>query len=219
MIISEQGFDLRFLHAFRKLILDCVSSGDRFILVIGGGYTARAYQRGLSSLIPTTKETLDWIGIASTVLNANFVRLAFGGNAHHDVVVNPTKKVRTVKPIVCAAGWKPGCSTDNDAVLLAKTYGAKEIINLSNIDFVYTKDPKKYPDAKKIVDIDWSTFRKNIVGSAATWEPGRHVPFDPVASAGASKLGLTVKMVNGSKLAEVKKAIGGTVFLGTTIHP
>lgn len=219
MIISEKGFDLHFLHAFRALILDCVSAGDTFILVIGGGSTARSYQRGLSSLVSPTKETLDRIGIASTILNANFIRLLFGDHAHHEVIVNPTKKTHTKKSILCAAGWKPGCSTDNDAVLLAKTYGAKEIINLSNIDFVYTKDPKKYPNAEKIIDIDWRAFRKNIVGSAATWEPGRHVPFDPVASAGASRLGLTVKMVNGSKLAEVKKAVGGAVFLGTIIHP
>ena len=42
------------------------------------------------------------------------------------------KKVKTNRPIIVAAGYKPGCSTDYDAVLLAKTYSAKELFNFSN---------------------------------------------------------------------------------------
>ena len=49
-----------------------------------------------------------------------------------------------------AGGWMPGRSTDDDAVRLAKIYGAEMVINLSNIDYVYDKDPNKYKDAKKL---------------------------------------------------------------------
>jgi uridylate kinase len=33
-------------------------------------------------------------------------------------------------------------STDFDAVMLAKNFGAKKVINLSNIDYAYDKDHK-----------------------------------------------------------------------------
>ena len=49
-----------------------------------------------------------------------------------------------------AAGWHPGWSTDFVATILAERLQAKTILNLSNIDYVYDKDPNKYKDAKKI---------------------------------------------------------------------
>ena len=88
-----------------------------------------------------------------------------------------------------ASGWKPGRSTDFDAVLLAKGCGAKTVVNLSNIDYVYDRDPRVNPGAKKFEKINWNDFRK-IVGSK--WSPGANVPFDPLAAKEAQKLGLSV---------------------------
>jgi len=47
-------------------------------------------------------------------------------------------------------GWKPGWSTDYDAVIMAKNISADAIINMSNIDYVYDSDPKKNRNAKKL---------------------------------------------------------------------
>ena len=114
-----------------------------------------------------------------------------------------------------AGGWKPGWSTDKDAVLLARNLGATELINLSNIDYVYDKDPSKFKDAKRIERINWPEFRNNIVGYK--WLPGRNSPFDPVASGMAQKLKLRVCVLNGNNLAEVEKALDGRKFKGTII--
>jgi uridylate kinase len=81
---------------------------------------------------------------------------------------------------------------------------------------VYDKDPNKFSDAQKISSIDWKTFRQNIVGNI--WSPGHSAPFDPVASRTAEQLKLTVSIVQGTDLLQVKKAIHGKKFLGTTIH-
>lgn len=217
IIIPATGFDIAFLKKFKSLILSEVKKGVRFILVIGGGTTARTYQAGLRSLIGDHPLTLDLIGIETTRLNANFVRIFFGEYAYKEVIDNPTKKVETQKPIIVACGWKPGCSTDADAVLLARAYGAKELINVSNIEYVYTKDPNKFADAEKVEVIDWETYRREIVGN--TWTPGKNSPFDPIASRDAEKFGMTVSIVRGSELNEVKKAIEGKKFKGTVIKP
>lgn len=214
IIIPKTGFDSNFLEAFRTLILKEVKRGRKFILVIGGGTTCRTYQAAAKDFGVSSKDDLDELGIAVTVLNANLVKLLFKGFAHSEVIMNPTKKVKTTKPIIIASGWKPGCSTDNDAVLMARTYGAKAIFNLSNIDYVYTADPKLNPNAEKIEQITWKEFRK-IVGNE--WDPGANVPFDPVASKLAEKLELRVGFLKGNNLDEVKKALADVQFAGTII--
>ena len=135
--------------------------------------------------------------------------------SYERIIVNPTEKIKTNKPIIIAGAWKPGSSTDRSAVLFAKTFGAKEVINLSNIDYVFDKDPNKFSDAKKIEKISWKDFRKNIVGYK--WVPGTNVPFDPTASGLAEKNKLTVKIVNGKNLVDVRKVLEGRKFKGTII--
>ncbi|EKE07549.1 MAG: hypothetical protein ACD_18C00057G0002 [uncultured bacterium] len=215
IIIPKTGFDINFLKKFRQMILDEVKKGQKFILIIGGGSTARVYQDALKETVKLKDVDLDWMGIGATIINANFVRLMFGEFAYKEVVTNPTKKIKSKQAIIVAAGYKPGCSTDYDAVLFAKTYGAKEMLNLSNIEYVYDKDPKKFPDAKIIENIDWKTFRKEIVGDI--WQPGKSAPFDPVASKAAEKLKLKVSILQGTNLLEVQKALGGKKFKGTQI--
>ncbi len=213
IIIPPTGFDLAFLKNFRDLILGEVRKGQQFILVVGGGATARQYQAAGKAAGLRNSE-LDWVGIKATALNAEFVKFLFEKHAHDTVITDPTKKIKTSKKIIIAAGWKPGCSTDKDAVLLAKTYGAKEVINLSNIDYVYDSDPKLNPAATKIDTITWKEFRK-IVGSK--WSPGANVPFDPMAAKEAEKLKLTVTFSRGNDIGTLTDLLTKGLVKGTVI--
>lgn len=215
LIIPKTGFDIKFLKDFKKMILEFVRRGHRFIIVCGGGATARNYQGAVKQVSELVSEDVDWLGIHTTRLNAQFVRSIFREWANPVVVKNPTKKIKWKESILVGAGWQPGCSTDYDAVLIAKTYGAKTIINLSNIEYVYDSDPKENPQAKRLTKISWKNFRK-IVGDE--WIPGANLPFDPVASRGAEKMKLKVIVMSGAKISEVKKAIEGKQFVGTTIE-
>lgn len=217
LLVPKTGIDISFLKKFRKLILDEVGRGAHFVLIVGGGATARAYQEALRVLeIPkrVRDDTLDWLGISATILNAQFVRLLFGEHAYHEIMMNPTKKIKTEKPIIIGSGWKPGWSSDYDAVLAAKTYGAREVLNLTNIDYVYDKDPTKFKKVKPITRISWHDYRA-MVGDR--WYPGSNAPFDPIAAKAAAVSRLTVKIMNGRDLLSVRKAIRGETFKGTTI--
>jgi uridylate kinase len=44
IVILQTGFDIEFLKKFHSLIMREVKAGGKFILVIGGGATARQYQ-------------------------------------------------------------------------------------------------------------------------------------------------------------------------------
>ncbi len=215
IVIPKTGFDIAFLQSFRQLILDEVASGSRFILVIGGGATCRAYQNAAKEVIAMTKDDLDWIGIYTTQFNAKFVHTLFKGHVTEEFLFNPHEKIDLTHAISIGAGYEPGHSTDMDAVILAETYGASEILNLSNIAYAYTKDPNKFADAEKIEHMDWQTFRDEVVGH--DWDPGKSAPFDPIASKRAQELGLKVAILDGTNIDTVRKAVRGEAFDGTRI--
>ena len=214
IIIPKTGFDIKFLKKFRALILSRVKAGDKFVLVVGGGAVCRQYQTAAKIVAGLNNEALDWLGIYATHFNAEFVRLLFGKLAHGEVINNPTQKIKANKPIIVASGWKPGRSTDFDAVLLAKGCGAKTVVNLSNIDYVYDRDPRVNPGAKKFEKINWNDFRK-IVGSK--WSPGANVPFDPLAAKEAQKLGLSVFFAKGTDLKNLQRVLTNQKFKGTIV--
>ncbi|HIG95499.1 TPA: UMP kinase [Candidatus Woesearchaeota archaeon] len=214
-LICPDGLDVPFLKKFRALIEDFPEK--KFGIVCGGGKLARNYASGASEITAVSEKDLDWIGIRATHLHAEVVRSLFDDFAYPEIIVNPTKKLRTKKMILVAGGWKPGWSTDMDAVLLAKNIGAKLVINLSNIDHVYDKDPRKYKDAKKIVEISWDAFLRYIVGEK--WKPGMNTPFDPVASREAKKAGMDVIVTDGRDIENLRHILEKAAFFkGTVIH-
>ncbi len=214
IVIPKTGFDTDFLIKFRDLILARVKQGDKFVLVVGGGGTCRQYQAALKSVANVSNTDLDWLGIYTTWYNAEFVRLLFSEYAHKEVIKNPAQKIKTSKSIIIAGGWKPGCSTDKDAVLLAKNLKSNTVVNLSNVDFVYDKDPNKFSNAKKLEKLSWAEFRK-IVGDK--WVPGANVPFDPEAAKLAQKYKLKVVFAKGTDLSAVEKVLEGQEARGTVI--
>jgi len=207
--------DPEFINIFRSLILEEVEKGKRFVIIVGGGKTCRHYQEALGKTIDATLTDLDWIGIYSTHLNAQLVRISFGKYASSEIVVDPSVLRSFVEPIIIGAGWKPGWSTDYDAVMMAEQLKAKKIINLSNIDYAYDKDPKKYPDAKRLENISWDEYRKLI---PKEWTSGLSTPFDPIASEKAESLGIEVAIMNGRNIENLKKYLNGEKFMGTVIN-
>lgn len=214
-LICPEEVDHKFLKDFIELIAKRTAQGDKFVIVCGGGGVNRKYNQAAQKVRPMSNLELDWLGIHATRYNAQLLRLLFGKLAYEEVVINPYEKVVTRKPVIIGAGYEPGWSSDYDAVYLADTYKIKKIANLSNIDYAYDKDPREFPDAKKIKETAWSEFRK-IVGDK--WEPRMSKPFDPIASREAEKLGLEVAILNGKKLKNLEKYLNGEKFQGTIIR-
>lgn len=213
LIVPDQ-IDSVFLKEFKKMIDSLVKKGHRFILICGGGKTCRNYISAAKEVIKISDEDSDWLGIHCTRLNAHLLRTIFYKIADPKIITHPLEKIDFSEKVLIAAGWKPGFSTDYDAVILADKLGAKRIINLSNIEYAYTKDPKKFKDAEPIKDIDWHNFRKLL---PEEWTPGLNSPFDPIASKKAEKLKLEVAILNGKNLKNLKDCILGKKFIGTTI--
>lgn len=202
------------MRSFVDLIEERTRKGRRFIIVTGGGKTSRNYHKALRDTGNVDSDDADWMGIYATHLNAELLRLSLGKLAHPLIVKDPTKKVPWKSKVLVAGGWKPGRSTDYDAVLLAKMFGAKRLVNVSNIDYVYTADPKKDQNARSLPQMTWNEL---IAMLPEKWSPNLSSPFDPIAARLAQKQKLSVAIVNGSLLADVARAIDDMPFRGTTI--
>jgi uridylate kinase len=231
LIVPNEEINWQFLKKFRRLILDQLKKspstglrqegfstsskkGKKFFLVAGGGTTARKYSQAADKVVKIAPDDLDWLGIHSSRLNAHLLRTIFREQAHPEIIKNPTIHIKTDKNVMVGGGWKPGWSTDYVATMIAQEYEITQVVNLTNIDYVYTKDPGKHQDAEKIKEIDWADFRK-LVGDK--WTPGLNTPFDPIATQKAQKLGLEVTIMNGSNLSNLKKFLNGEKFKGTVI--
>ena len=215
-IVVPDAIDTNYLSAFEEFIRHRIAQGDRFILTVGGGRTARNYQIAAEQVSGVDNEERDWLGIHATRLNAHLLRTIFKEQAHPIIAKDFDVSLPNFEePILVGAGWKPGWSTDYIAVLLAERYQAKTVLNLSNIDYVYSEDPRENPDARRFEQIRWSEFRK-IVGDE--WTPGLSAPFDPIASQKAEELQLSVAILNGRNIENVASYLEGGSFVGTIIH-
>ncbi|MBN2873514.1 MAG: UMP kinase [Spirochaetales bacterium] len=216
-IVAPDTPDHEFIRGFAASIRAWLTadSSRRLIIVVGGGGPARAWQQAYRNAVdsPDT-EAQDWIGIMATRLNAQLIRSLFLDLCPHDVVVDPTSVTVFGGTVLVASGWKPGFSTDFDAVVLAERFQADVVINLSNIAKVYSADPRTDPDAQPIDSISWKDFRA-MVGDE--WTPGKNVPFDPIASKRAEELGLRVICAAGKDLANLEALLNDQPFAGTTI--
>jgi uridylate kinase len=216
LVVPKSGFDDVFVKGFINLVKERVAQGTRFIIIVGGGSTCRNYQEASGRVRPLSNTDLDWIGIHTTHLHAHIIRLLFAELAHTEIISDPTVAIETDAPVIVGGGWKPGWSTDYDAVLLAERFGANRVINLSNIEHVYSADPRIVPDAEKFTDLSWEQYRALL---PAEWSPGLSTPFDPIASAHAEKSGISVSICGGGSLDNIARCIDGKDFVGTIIRP
>ncbi|HOZ53106.1 MAG TPA: UMP kinase [bacterium] len=216
IVSLQEGLNTNFLKKFKKLIEARISLGDKFIIVVGGGNLARKYIKGAVQIKKDIDDVeKDYLGIYATFLNARLVKSAFGELAEKNLLLNPNIKINFKKPVAFSGGYLPGNSSDFVAVSLAKTYQADIIINLSNIDYVYDKDPNKFSEAKKIKKINWKNFLE-IIGDK--WSPGMSAPFDPVASKFCQKNNKKVIVLNGQKIKNLENYFLNNKFQGTEIY-
>lgn len=216
LIVPNGGPDHAFITSLKTFVERGVQEGRKFVLVCGGGKTARHYISAAETVRDgIDPEDLDWIGIHATRLNAHLLRTVFREIAHPRVMKDPTRVPKTWEGgVLVAAGWKPGWSTDYVACRIAKRIGVNSVINASNIDYVYDADPRTKKDAKAFEELTWAQYRE-MVGDE--WDPGLSAPFDPIASRLCDHHNISVAIVNGADFKNIDQLISQQEFVGTVI--
>lgn len=218
LIYPQNGLDTDFLSHLNTFVRSQLIENPhrQFFLVTGGGAIARHYRDAGKTVVghDLTVSDMDWLGIHATRLNAHLVRTIFQDIAHPHIIRNYDIIRKIEEPVAVAAGWKPGWSTDFDAIILCEDYNIRRVINMSNAKQVYDSDPKTNPEAKPLAHISWADFRR-MVGD--DWTPGLNAPFDPIASKRAEELGVQVVVV-GPDFGNLENYLHGEEFVGTVIE-
>ncbi len=193
-------------------------SGHRLVVVCGGGRVCRDYQN-IARTLGADREQLDFIGIMSTHLNASTLCYCMDGLGYLvkwkplDGTLKEVKGAFAEK-IVVAAGYDVGTSTDYDAAHFAEIVDADLLINATNVDGVYDKDPKANPGAKKIPKMGYNDFIKIIKMNEQA--PGEYRLFDLRAAETVRRMRLKTVIIDGTDPREIERAVKG-VYSGTEI--
>lgn len=192
---------------FPEFISFISNTNEKVFLVNGGGLFCRFLQNNLKKLGVDDNNTLDKMGIHVNNMFSNFIKFALPKNLTYPKLIKTVKNVKVALKHLdrfnfFVGGSKGvGHSSDYDAVVLGNAFGSKTILKISNIKYVYNKDPKQNNDAYPLNTISWKDYI-DIVGN--NFYPGASFPFDPVASQLANDLGFSVRLTTLEDFLKIK---------------
>lgn len=207
--------DPKYISELSEMLAE-LSEKVELIVVCGGGKPSRYYAK-LGRAVGGTTEQLDSLCIEVTRVNAGLLSIALGEHAAKEIPKKAEDAVKLRKSsgkIVVMGGTEPGHTTDAVAAMIAKEWKADRIVNASNVDAVYSDDPRKNPKAERYEKITIDRL-KEIVGDEH--EAARSYVFDPMGIDIAKSAKTDLFMVNGRKLSELRNAILGKKIEGTFV--
>lgn len=187
-------------------------------VVCGGGVPARENASHIRKLCDN-EFLADETAILSTRMNALMLLAALGEDAHPVVAESFKGAMNAMESgkIVLMGGTIPGITTDTDAALLAEGIGAKRIVNLSNVDGIYTADPKKDKDAKKLQKMSFGQLIQ-LASQYDERKAGTRFVFDLIACKLIARSRIETHFIYGKNFAEVQSAIEGKGHSGTLVR-
>lgn len=172
---GKTGVDFDYVLKIGSHIKTCVEKGVQIAIVVGGGN----YWRGRSNQ-QMDRTRADYIGMLATTMNALTVQDALLQSGVECRVMSAIEMRQIAEPfirnraishlekgrvVVFASGTgNPYFSTDTCAALRAAEINAEVIFKATNVDGVYTADPKKDPNAKKFHHIRYLDILSNQLG-------------------------------------------------------
>ena len=157
--LLTSDFSAKNIQKYSTEILS-IAKNHKIIVVIGGGKIARKYI-DIADDLGVDDYKKDYIAIKLTRANAALFASALGDNCEQEIkttYLGICDQFKNSNKIIICGGTAPGQSTDGVAANLAKKIKADLMINATNIDGVYTKNPAEFKDAKKIDSLSYDEF-------------------------------------------------------------
>ncbi|MBY9001772.1 MAG: UMP kinase [Candidatus Heimdallarchaeota archaeon] len=203
-----------------KEIVDKITTlhaeGNKIAIVVGGGKLARVIIQA-SDVLGHVNTFKDILAVESTRIHALLIIASLNNKAYLLVPrsFEEIGKALSTDKIVVTGGLQPGQSTNAVAALIAEYWGADLLINLTDVDKVYDKDPAKYADAKAIDEMTANEFMAIV--DTQNEEPGKYKLFDKVGCEIIRRSNIKLIVTSGSDPNNIIKAAKGEP-VGTLIH-
>lgn len=209
-------YDNGFVDKVAESLKACIDMGYEIAVVVGAGNIWRGRAGG-----EMDRTEADRMGMLATVINAICLKDAICRAGADAVVMTAVPMypfaqnysadaakaaLSAGKIVVFGAGLGiPFLSTDTTGAVRAAEIGADAILMAKNVDYIYTDDPRKNPDAKPLKTIKASeVLAQNLKAMDAT------------ATAFCLSVGMPVKVFGLNNPEDIIRAVKGET-LGTVI--
>jgi uridylate kinase len=171
------GFEPTTVKKIAHEVADTHNAGVEVAIVVGGGNIMRGAVAAESGM---ERVAADSIGMLATVQNALALQDALekiGVNTRVQTAIamstlaEPFIRRRAIRHlekrrvVILAAGTgNPYFSTDTAAALRALEIKADAVLKATNVDGIYDKDPKRFPDAHRFTRLDYDYCIENRLG-------------------------------------------------------
>ncbi len=173
---TSYGIEIKTVDSIAKNLKSFLKLNVEICIVIGGGNIFRGLAASAKGM---ERANADYMGMLATVLNSLALQHALEKLNVHTRVMSaiPIQSVcetyirrRAIRHmqkgrvVICAAGTgNPYFSTDTAASLRAAELECNYIYKATQVDGIYTNDPKKYSKAKKLDTITYQQYlSKNL---------------------------------------------------------
>ncbi|MEM3922301.1 MAG: UMP kinase [Nitrososphaerota archaeon] len=216
LISGPSGLDLSLMRSYAEIISRSFTGG-RWCVVVGGGEEARRYISAARSL-GLSEAFCDMLAIKVTRIHAMIFSALLGEKACRAIPESLEQLVEYSETgrIVVAGGLQPAQSTTAVAALAAEAIGAEKLIIATDVEGVYTADPKRSPHAKLLREVTLSRLEEILRESSHA--AGEYKLIDQLAIKVLKRSGVTVLVIDGRKSENLEKALAGEI-IGTLVTP
>ncbi len=174
------GIDFEFLDRLAEELKAVAAAGAQLGLVVGGGNILRGTAASAQGM---DRVSADYIGMLATVINALALQDMLEKKGVDTRVMTAIRMEELAEPyirrravrhlekgrmVIFAGGTgNPYFSTDTAAVLRALEIEARVLLKATNVDGVYTADPKRDPSARFLPEL---SFRDALVNGYAVMD-------------------------------------------------
>ncbi len=203
---SEQKLNMDQFNRIADVIQQLKRENHELVLVVGGGVLAKKLvQKGKT--LGANREALDQLGIAATWVCAQLMITALEPIAYPTPIMTEDQLIclKDTEKILVLGGLHPGQSTNAVAARVAEVIQAKILLNVTDVEGVYDRDPKQSPEAKLLTEITLTKLRE-VVSSLAN-EPGAYPLFDNRALDIIERAGIEIWFINGNPPQNMLQAV------------
>ena len=213
---SGEIYDVAFVDRVAASIVNCVNDGYEMAVVVGAGNIWRGRQGG-----EMDRTSADRMGMLATVINAICLKEAIERAGKSAAVMtavpmapfaenysaeSAVAHLKNGEVVIFGAGLGiPFLSTDTAGAVRAAEIEADAILMAKNVDYIYTDDPRKNPDAKRLERVKATeVLAMNLKA------------IDSTATAFCLSTGIPVHVFGLKEACDIEKAIKGEIS-GTVI--
>jgi uridylate kinase len=207
--------DAKLIMQYADILKDLKLRGHEIVVVVGGGALARDFIK-LAQEMELNEWDQDEVAISVSRIFAQLLDKRLGDAGCGTVATSIADVTRGLKQwkIVVMGGLKPGMTTDAVAAIIAERVNADLLIKATDQDGIYDRDPRKYPDAKKLDKLKFDDLLKPF--ESDRHKAGIHQILDPEAVKILQKSRTKTVIVNGFKAENLLRAVRGEK-IGTII--